>query len=139
MAIRSFVGPYCFLSNFHRCNVKIGEFTYPSAEHAYQAQKSVNDLMHECFTRLPTAGHAKRLGNTLNLPANWHEVKVAVMRQVVLAKFEQNRPLRMLLISTGKEELIEGNTWGDVFWGVVGNQGHNHLGKILMDVRGALA
>ena len=31
--------------------------------------------------------------------------------------------------------IVEGNTWGDVFWGVCNGIGENHLGNILMDVR----
>jgi hypothetical protein len=31
--------------------------------------------------------------------------------------------------------LIEGNTWGDTFWGVCNGVGENNLGKTLMNVR----
>lgn len=31
--------------------------------------------------------------------------------------------------------LIEGNDWGDTFWGMVDGEGENNLGKILMRVR----
>jgi predicted NAD-dependent protein-ADP-ribosyltransferase YbiA (DUF1768 family) len=40
-----------------------------------------------------------------------------------------------MLIDTGDQELIEGNWWGDVIWGVCNGKGENHLGKILMEVR----
>jgi hypothetical protein len=43
-----------------------------------------------------------------------------------------------MLLLTGDEELIEGNFWGDVFWGVCNGVGKNHLGKILMEVRSEL-
>lgn len=57
------------------------------------------------------------------------------MHDIVRAKFEQNPDLRQKLLSTGSEELIEGNTWGDTFWGVCKGSGQNWLGRILMFVR----
>ena len=39
---------------------------------------------------------------------------------------------------TNNEELIEGNTWNDTYWGVCNGRGQNHLGKILMKVRSLL-
>jgi len=43
--------------------------------------------------------------------------------------------LRAKLLATGNEELIEGNTWGDTFWGVCDGKGLNKLGQLLMVVR----
>ena len=40
-----------------------------------------------------------------------------------------------LLLATGDAKIVEGNTWGDVFWGVCNGVGENHLGEILMKVR----
>ena len=57
------------------------------------------------------------------------------MKEIVTAKFEQNELLRQRLKETGTAYLIEGNTWGDTFWGKVDSKGENHLGLILMDVR----
>lgn len=43
--------------------------------------------------------------------------------------------LNAKLQETGDAELIEGNYWGDRFWGVCDGVGENHLGKLLMRVR----
>lgn len=43
--------------------------------------------------------------------------------------------LRKWLLETGEEELIEGNNWGDKFWGQVNGIGENHLGRLLMEIR----
>ena len=43
--------------------------------------------------------------------------------------------LRTKLADTEDEELIEGNTWNDTYWGVCRGVGENHLGKLLMEVR----
>ena len=47
----------------------------------------------------------------------------------------QNPELGNKLLETGNQELVEGNTWGDIFWGVCNGKGQNWLGKILMMVR----
>jgi len=56
---------------------------------------------------------------------------------VVLAKFLGNGDLRDQLLATGDAELVEGNTWGDTYWGVDSRsgKGENMLGKILMETR----
>jgi len=57
------------------------------------------------------------------------------MYEVVSAKFLQNPPLMFKLIHTDDQELIEGNSWGDTYWGVCRGSGQNKLGKILMAIR----
>jgi len=42
------------------------------------------------------------------------------------------------LLATGDQELIEGNTWGDRFWGVCDGEGQNQLGRLLMELRNEL-
>jgi predicted NAD-dependent protein-ADP-ribosyltransferase YbiA (DUF1768 family) len=43
--------------------------------------------------------------------------------------------LKEKLLATGGAVLVEGNTWGDTFWGVYKRNGMNHLGRLLMKVR----
>ena len=57
------------------------------------------------------------------------------MEDLVRQKFTKNKDLAKLLKGTGNQELIEGNTWKDTFWGVYNGIGSNHLGKILMKIR----
>lgn len=73
------------------------------------------------------------------LREDWSEVKVNVMATLVLQKFARHPELRRKLIATGREEIEEGNTHGDVYWGTVAGRGENMLGKILMGVRNHLA
>jgi len=65
---------------------------------------------------------------------DWEAVKDDIMYRCVLAKFE-DPILRQRLLDTGDQELIEGNTWGDTYWGVCKGKGRNMLGKTLMAVR----
>jgi predicted NAD-dependent protein-ADP-ribosyltransferase YbiA (DUF1768 family) len=43
-----------------------------------------------------------------------------------------------MLLETKDATLIEGNTWGDQYWGVCAGVGENHLGKLLMQIRSEL-
>ena len=85
-------------------------------------------------------GKCKGMGRRVKLRPDWEQVKVGLMEEIVRAKFTQNEELKRLLLATGDKRLAEGNTWGDTFWGVDlrTGQGENHLGRILMKVRGEL-
>jgi ribA/ribD-fused uncharacterized protein len=132
--IKEFRGAYRFLSNFWPASVTYEGITYPSSEAAYQAAKTLNDKERKAFAKM-RPGDAKRAGRKLRLRSDWEQVKLRVMEEIVRIKFFSNPKLGELLLSTGEAKLREGNTWGDKYWGVVGNTGQNHLGKILMKIR----
>lgn len=132
--IGTFKGPYRWLSNFHLCTIVYEGIEYPSTEHAFQAAKSTNSAVRRWICESPTPSVAKARGKELDLRPDWEEIKIDVMREITRIKF-QHADLRERLLMTGQQELVEGNTWGDNFWGVCRGVGHNHLGKILMEVR----
>lgn len=134
--IDSFMGEYRFLSNFYVVPVRMSSsnFIYPSAEHAYQAAKARLQVDHDAILNATTPGNAKRLGRRVHIRDGWDKIRVTVMRDILQHKF-QNEYLASKLILTGDAELIEGNHWGDHFWGVCNGTGENNLGKLLMQVR----
>ena len=131
-AITEFQGNYRFLSNFSPVFVMFEGKSYLSVEHAYQAAKAPAEE-REPF-RHCTPGQAKRLGQKTKLPTDWETRKVAVMFSLLTSKFSQDY-LRGRLLATEDAELVEGNHWGDTFWGVCKGVGENNLGKLLMRVR----
>lgn len=134
--ITSFQGEYRFLSNFWECDVPCYDMTYPSAEHAYQAHKTDDMNIRHLICGLTTPGQAKRAGQNVPLRHNWQAIQLSVMSTIVELKFRHNPDLMKLLDATGNQQLIEGNTWGDTFWGQCPlGVGHNILGQILMNVR----
>jgi len=135
MAIREFQGKYRFLSNFFPSPVAMDGKEYPSVEHAYQAAKTLDKDRREVIRQQETPGRAKRAGQRAPLRKDWDEVKLRVMEILVRRKFKSHDNLKKRLLATGDEELIEGNTWNDTFWGVCRGRGQNHLGKILMKIR----
>lgn len=127
---------HSFLSNFYQgAPIKLNGIIYPTSEHLYQAAKSTNIDDWISISKLSTPGQAKRAAQKLPMRDNWEEIKVQVMRETLALKFNQNRRLVTLLLNTGDAELIEGNTWGDTFWGVCDGKGINMLGKLLMELR----
>jgi ribA/ribD-fused uncharacterized protein len=133
--IEHFNGEYGFLSNFYTAEVVYEGIEYKSVEHAYQAAKSLDPAERNEVAMASTAGIAKKLGKHVTKRDDWDEIKLAVMFDLVMQKFKNHADLREKLIATGDQELVEGNWWGDRFWGVCKGTGENHLGKILMRVR----
>jgi ribA/ribD-fused uncharacterized protein len=141
--IASFTGPYRFLSNFWPVDIEYGGLVYPSVEHAYQASKSVYEDVRADFADFNmTAGQAKRHGKRIVLRDDWDAVKLDIMCDLVTLKFARGTDLAAKLLATRDAILVEGNTWGDTYWGKskVGGviTGRNHLGRILMTVRSLL-
>ena len=136
--IDNFRGEYGFLSNFHPSPIEWHGATYPTAEHLFQALKTGDKEEREAIRTAPMPNAAKRLGRKCSLRPDWDERKVGIMRTVVCEKFLQNRDLLDKLLDTAGNALIERNTWGDTFWGKVGDEGLNHLGLILMEIRDLL-
>lgn len=136
-AIESFMGENRFLSNFWLAEVEMDGVVYPCVENAYQAAKTFDYKRREMFRSL-TPGQAKREGQKSLMRPDWDQVKVMIMTTLVTNKFDRSKSLQERLLQTGDLELIEGNTWGDVFWGVCKGKGENNLGKILMKVRAEL-
>ena len=141
-AIDSFAGAHRFLSNFHPSPIQIqlpaGEMLiFPTVEHFYQAMKSEHVQDWIDIANLPTPGQTKRAGKKLLIRSDWEHMKLVFMENALRAKF-QIPSLREQLQATGNAELIEGNTWGDTFWGMCKGKGQNHLGRLLMKIRGEI-
>lgn len=129
-----FSGEYAFLSNFYPAQIRYGGIFFPTAEHAFQSMKTLSMKERLEIAKLPTPGQAKRAGKKVTLRKDWEKIKLRIMKEILLVKFS-NIELAEQLIATGDQILIEGNTWGDRYWGVCNGQGQNNLGKLLMRVR----
>lgn len=132
--IDDFRGEYAFLSNFWPSPIVALNILFPTVEHAFQASKSTIPTRWFEIQDCATPRLAKQFGRRLKLRSDWEEVKVDVMRELLYKKFEEPY-LQAKLLLTVDEELVEGNWWGDTFWGVCNGIGENNLGKLLMKVR----
>jgi len=135
--IDRFADEFEFLSNFHPAPVHVDNDLYPTVEHAYQAAKTLDQKERELVRDARGPGAAKALGKSVTLRPAWDDIKDNVMRDLLWEKFNQYTDVKSLLIATGDAELVEGNTWGDRYWGVDAKtgEGENRLGKMLMETR----
>lgn len=138
--INNFDKNYAFLSNFYDAPVIYEGITYLNSEAAFQAAKTLDLKERQKFSTL-NPSQAKKAGRKLDLREDWEKVKNQVMYDVCYAKFSSNTHLKLLLIATKDEELVEGNWWHDNYWGDCSCDkckdtiGRNELGRILMQIR----
>jgi len=132
--IKKFSGKYSFLSNFFIQDIEWNGKIYQSAEHLFQSLKTLNKEESEKIRQSTSPRKAKKMGRQATLRPLWDEIKFAAMYTVVLEKFSSPQ-LKKMLLGTGEEELIEGNDYGDIYWGVCNGIGINCLGRILMEIR----
>lgn len=131
--INNFKGKYEFLSNYYSHQFQYKGLTFQNSEAAFQAQKTTDEKIKVSFQNLPP-NEAKKLGRSVKLRSDWEKIKDDVMLDILEAKFF-NAQLSKMLVATGSEELIEGNTWNDKYWGICNGEGQNKLGQLLMKVR----
>lgn len=134
--IDSFKDKYAFLSNMYPCKIEFEGKIWNSSENIYQSRKTGYTQERDIFpTMSPRDSKRYWKGAPLRNP-QFHTHKIRYMLEAVRAKFAIPE-LAEKLLATGDAELIEGNWWGDRFWGVFDKDGvgRNHLGKILMKVR----
>jgi len=136
--IDSFRGKYRFLSNFYPSAITMGGIIYPTVEHYFQAMKTTSITQRKEIAKAHSPGSAKRLGRRILLRKDWELVKINFMVEGLLEKFTTHLELREKLLKTAPHQLIEGNTWGDRYWGMYKGRGQNILGHTLMLIRSTL-
>jgi len=110
-------------------------FEVATLEHAFQLAKTLDPRARSEIAAASTPGQAKRLGRGVEMRAGWEESKCAVMEALLIQKFTRHAQLAHVLLGTGEADLVEGNSWGDTYWGVCNGVGRNQLGCRLMRVR----
>jgi Lar family restriction alleviation protein len=135
-----------YLSNFSAFTLRWRKQKFATSEHAYHWAKfpvgSIADgvYVRDAILDAKSAHEAFKLAEKWRhlRHADWDEIKVGVMRDILRAKAEQHEYVSRKLIQTGDRELIE-NSWRDDFWGWGHNRdGQNMLGKLWMEIRAEL-
>ena len=142
MMITRFHGETRYLSNFAPAEVVLDGEVFPTTEHAFQAAKTLDKAAREKI-RNGTPGQAKRLGRKIKIRDNWDEMRLSTMESLLRQKFLTDNEHGKKLMATGTQEIVEGNSWHDQFWGSCDcpecyEDGLNHLGKLLMKIRADL-
>jgi ribA/ribD-fused uncharacterized protein len=129
----------CF-SNFSAHGITLKGKWWPTTEHYFQARKFAGTEHEEKIRLAPSPKRAATMGRDRSRPLrrDWEKVKDDIMREAVLAKFEQRADIREALLSTGDEDIVE-NAPRDYYWGCgQDGSGKNMLGIILVETRAIL-
>ena len=143
--IDDFRGNWYALSNFSAYRCYYEGLLYRSVEHAFQAAKTLDPYHRQQILMASNPRDAKRLGQQVALRADWEDVKIGIMRGLLVSKFTVEERARTILAKSVGERLVEGNTWHDQFWGDchcarhLNEPGLNWLGTLLEIVRDELA
>ncbi len=143
-----------FLSHFYPSPMVIDGVYWPTVEHFYQSQKSLDKRYYAAIRACDTANAVKRLASVVEpgqydkrswfaahrkAPRpDWNDIKLDLMRRADVAKYSQNPDLARRLLATGDAEIVE-DSKRDTFWGAGRDgTGENWAGRILMEVRASL-
>ena len=126
--------PYYQFSNFYSAPIMVDGLTYPTTEHYYQSQKTLDPDQQEKIRLASTPALCKKLGSEAPLRSDWEKVKEEVMYKALYYKFTQHEELKQLLLSTGQRPIAE-YTKNDKYWAKYEGSGMNRLGILLMYLR----
>jgi ribA/ribD-fused uncharacterized protein len=136
------------LSNFSAFQVRWKNKIFQTSEHLYQFLKfdyaagtmetwaKAIDVKNT-IRLAPSAHEAFKIAeaNAIFHRPDWLDVRVPIMKQILLAKVEQHEYVKYKLLQTGSK-ILEENSWRDDFWGTGPNgDGLNMLGKLWMEIR----
>ncbi len=130
---------YYVFCNFSAFQIDYKGKTYPTSEHAYQSYKFVNtdpDLA-EKIRNAKSAHEAFKIAekNADKRQSDWDEVKLEIMKEILICKVNQHEYVKKKLLQSGDREIVE-DSWRDSYWGWGEDRnGENHLGKLWMEVR----
>lgn len=125
-------GPHGDFSNFSAHPFYLDGERWRTSEHYFQAAKFVGTPHADEVRQCKTPKEAADMGRERKRPLrrDWESVKDDVMRRALEAKFRAHDDLRLALLATGTEELIEAAP-GDFYWGEGRDgTGKNMLGKL---------
>ena len=138
--IHTFRGEQKWLSNFYPVAIKYNGNLFQSTEAAYMSAKNDDpEWLAFCMDPNNTPAQIKKKSHFITVRPNWDEIKLGVMEEVLRYKFFMHKGLGDMLLATGDQNLVEGTTWNDRYWGVdvtvTPNIGENNLGRLLMKLR----
>ncbi len=138
---------FYILSNFSSFRVRWRGIDFDTSEHAYHFAKFTDVENHGISDQATDAARELRVSrsaheafkiaerNKIHRRADWDEVKIGIMKDILLAKVTQHEYVYRKLLATGDRELIE-DSWRDACWGWgADKKGQNLLGKIWMEIR----
>src|SRR5271157_4592747 len=95
------IGNVDWMRNDYISDIKVGNITYRSVEHAYQAAKFKDVDTKKRIADALTVRDARQIGRNGTIREDWESVKYIVMESLVRQKFTTNDILSDRLAKTG--------------------------------------
>ncbi|CAJ1388296.1 unnamed protein product [Effrenium voratum] len=135
--IDAFEGIYSFLALDLPCQVLFNNVMHYSARHALLAAQ-----FPDAADQLQAPGNAEvaaamKLVEPEAEAKDWRDIRIKAMERIQRDKFQRSEDFRKKLKDTGDRDLVWEND-EDTFWGATKGRGQNHLGRVLMEVRGTI-
>ena len=134
--IERFRDEYAFLSNSYPSPILYDGLSFSCAESAFQAARCPLIADKKRISQ-GDGSRAKMIASRIEPVLGWDERKLAVMEDILRAKFTLHPELARKLMDTGNAVLINCASNKDRFWSrdLYTDQGENHLGRLLMKLR----
>jgi len=123
------------LRNEYPAPLRLGSRTYPTVTHAYWALSASDRTVAAEIAAAERPYDAQKIGEVAAHHVGWHMQRVAVMAELLRAKFRQHPDLSALLAGT-QDARIDYQQAAAKFWS---SQGRNWLGRLLEVVRSEIA
>lgn len=135
-------------SNWHKCDIKIGNIIFNCVEQYMMYQKALTFEDYEAAIKILQTSNPreqKKLGRKVKgfNPTLWDKVKYQIVKTGVKQKFKQHASLRYLLTSNKGKIFVEASPY-DRIWGIgffedealanIDLWGENLLGKIITEL-----
>lgn len=132
---KKFSGKLAFLSNMYMSPIEVSGQEFTCSEALFQACKATQiDVIIRILSEKWDGYTCKKYfrTNKETIRPSWHDIKLDVMYGCLRLKFPKGSALAEQLVTVADEDLVEINTWGDVYWGVTPQgKGENYLGRLL--------
>lgn len=143
----AFKGDRSIFSNFFPASFVIEDYEYANVEQYFQFTKATEcgyDRLARKVLLKDNPWYCKTMGGRATVNNNWKSMRLRTLYKGIFAKFDQNGPLKQVLMDTEGLNLYEATT--DLYWGCGIDidsdkwdsgewHGENVCGKILVKVR----
>lgn len=125
------------LRNDYPAPVVVGGTRCPSVAHAYWALSAAEQPVRDAILAADTVHVARTLAAGARRQDGWSRARVAVMADLLRAKYDQHPDLAEILVATDDATLVYDDSASD-FWGDRAGRGRNWIGRLLELVRAEL-
>ncbi|GAA2738022.1 NADAR family protein [Actinocorallia aurantiaca] len=126
------------LRNTYPAPFTVAGQVYPTVEHAYWALSVADETQREAIRTAQTTSQAQQFAARLERRPGWSDARLAIMADLMRAKFAQHPDLADILLSTGDGRIVYSYA-SSPYWQGDGTTGRNWLGRLLELIRSELA